>query len=137
MNARFAPLMLALTLALTACAANEERRQQVEAVDDFVKVNELESARSIALRNRESYDHEMLGDEYALVETRGGWHLVRFTMRCTSFYDNRPDPDIRRNAGMLAAGEDTIRGCRIKDIYPIDEAQAEELRQIGTAPGET
>lgn len=130
MKTRFAILLVTLVAALGACAANEERKEETEAIDDFISANELEDARVISLRQMETYRHEMLGDYYALVSTKNGEYLVKFFMRCFEFEPSKPRPDVRRNANALIAGEDTIRGCRIEAVYPIDTGQRDELRQM-------
>ena len=134
MKTRFAILLIAL--ALGACATNERRQQETQAIDDFIVANELEDTRRISLHPMETYRHETLGDYHALVSTRRGDYLVTFFMRCVEFSPAAPPPDVRRNANEVVAGEDTIRGCRIEAIYPIDAGQRDELRQIvDGAPG--
>ena len=43
--------------------------------------------------------------------------------------------DIRVSGRILYADFDTIRGCSIGKIYELPEAQLEELRVLGDAPG--
>ena len=133
MKTRFALLLVAL--ALGACAANEGRQEETEAIDDFIGVNALEEMRSVSLRPMETYGHEMLGDYHALVSTRGGDYLVRFFMRCVERDFSAPRPDVRRNPNELVAGEDTIRGCRIEAVYRIEAGQRDQLRQMMELPG--
>ena len=134
MKIRF--VVLLLVVGLGACANSEERRQQTYAINDFIEVSELETVNTISLRFKETYRHEMLGDYHALVRTADGDYLVTFFARCVDYEAAAPRPDRRRNTNMLAAGEDTIRGCRIKSIFPVDAAQRDELRELGKAPGE-
>ena len=128
MKTRFAILLIAL--ALGACSTNEERQQETQAIDDFIVANELEDTRKISLQPMETYRHEMLGDYHALVSARRGDYLVKFFTRCLEFRPSAPPPDVRRNSNEVVAGEDTIRGCRIEAIYPVDAGQRDELRQI-------
>ena len=44
-------------------------------------------------------------------------------------------PDKRHDANTIRSRFDTIRGCRIAEIYALDEVEAEEIKNIGEAPG--
>ena len=45
-------------------------------------------------------------------------------------------PDIRYDSSVLRARFDTLRGCRIDKLYAIEPGQADELRNLGWAPGD-
>ena len=131
--------VLASFLLLVGCASQPSGVPEIDesgAVDDFVAINELEDV-DVA-RTTNSFDYGYLTDRYVVVTTRRAYYLVQLYGRCPELTDPSADvqPDIRYDAKAIRAGVDTIRGCRIKNIYEIDEAQALELKQIGEAPGE-
>lgn len=113
-------------LFVAGCAANDDKRP--DPVEDFIKVNELEETREI--RSFDRLDLTVLNDYYVIVGSRADFYLLRYFSRCRELPSGRVAADVRRDANVIRAGADTLRGCRIKSIYAIDEAQAEELRQI-------
>ena len=120
---------------MTACASTTEIPSK-QAVDDFVAVSELQETGDI--RHFGTLQHTYLNDHYVLVTTRKEEFLVEFVRRCHELRDNyQITPDIRRESNTIRAKFDTIRGCRIKAIYAINKGQAEEIRSLGDAPGET
>lgn len=128
------PTIIVIALALAGCAtAHQEER--INAVKDFVEVNDLEQAESI--RSFEQLGQEVLNDEYVIVSTRREQWLLEYAYRCVEDpISRRTRPDVRRDPGRIYAGSDTFRGCQIRALYPITAEQAEELREIGKAPGE-
>jgi len=114
-----------------ACAAQEEKP---DAIADFIKVNQLESVSQI--KTFHQLDLTVLNDDYVVVQTKSGTYLVSYVTRCIEGPSGRPAPDIRRDAHVLQARVDTLRGCRIDAIYVIDETQVEELREIRRNPGD-
>ena len=126
----------ALVLAALSACASQAPQDQSTAVDDFVEINDLDEVR--VARTLDQFDYDYLSERYVVVETGRKYFLVEFHGRCRELttYDMDIQPDLRRDAKALRAGEDTIRGCRIKTMYEIDEVQAMELKQIGRAPGE-
>ena len=132
---RESTLVLLLVL-MGGCAAQQSTQEDSDAIDDFIAISDLEEVDSIRTIDRFEYDY--LTDRYVIVTTRRSYRLVEFHGRCRELTTSNMDvqPDFRYDAKTLNAGEDTIRGCRIKTIYEIDKVQAEELKQIGEAPGE-
>lgn len=129
----------AMLMLLAGCASQPQGVPDIDesdAVDDFVAINELE--RTDVARTTNSFDYGYLTDRYVVVTTRRSYYLVQLFGRCPELTDVTANvqPDIRYEARAIRAGVDTIRGCRIKSIYEIDESQALELKQIGEAPGE-
>lgn len=134
---RKSTLMLVLLLILLGgCAAQQAPQDESDAVEDFIAISELDEVDVI--RSMDRFDYDYLTDRYVIVTTRRQYHLVEFFGRCRELttYDMDVQPDFRYDPKALRAGEDTIRGCRIKTMYEIDKIQAEELEQIGEAPGE-
>lgn len=120
---------------LSACATQPPPQQeQSDAVKDFIEVNELEEVGVIRTMRR--FDFDRLSDSYIIVEASREYYLVQLFGRCRELTDTDVAPDFRHDAKTLRAGEDTIRGCRIQRIYAIEKVQAQELENIGEAPGE-
>ena len=113
-------------LFVVGCAVNDDKRP--DPVEDFIKVNELEDVREI--RSYDRLDLSVMNDYYVIVSSRRDFYLLRYFSRCRELPGGRVEPDVRRDSRVIRAGVDTLRGCRIKSIFAIDEAQAEELRQI-------
>jgi hypothetical protein len=115
-----------------ACAT---ARPQVdkEAVDDFVSVRALEEVDKIRTDSSDSY-HE-LNEYYVIYQTRKGDYLFQFPRRCWELDERRVTPDKRWEGNTIRARFDTLRGCRIDKIFGLTEADAEELKQLGEAPG--
>ena len=113
-------------LFVVGCAANDDKRP--DPVEDFIKVNELEDVKEI--RTYDSLDLFVMNEYYVIVSSRRAYYLLSYVSRCWERPGGGVEPDVRRDGRVIRAGADTLRGCRIKSIYAIDEAQAEELRQI-------
>ena len=127
MKAFIAMLLFGL---LVACAAQRVSGVD-EAIADFVVLSELEEMDRIRTRNQ--FGASELTERYAILKTRKDIYLVEF-LRCPPKLNNGDvTPDIRYDKNVLRPREDTIRGCRIKKIFAIDEAGAEELKLLAEA----
>ena len=82
------------------------------------------------------FSHRIISQRYVTLETHRENFLVAFSRLCRELTLNEVTPDIRYEKNILRARFDTIRGCRIGQIYAIDKGQAEELRNLGKAPGD-
>ena len=119
------------------CSTTAQAPREVEAVRDFVVAAELEEVREIRLRRQLGYTE--LNVRFVLVPTRRNDYLVEFQRDCRALRNTEITPDmvdVRQNRNVLRAKFDTIRGCRIARIYEITEAQSEELKVLGDAPGD-
>lgn len=131
--------MIAATL-LAACAGQDTERQQaideeVQAVRDFIAVRGLEEVAKMPSATTDSW--ESIEDHFLIYEARRDTFLVEFSRRCYDLDDNtRIVADQRREAGTVRARFDTLRGCRIHKLYALTADEAEELRNLGEAPGE-
>jgi len=124
-------VFMVLAALLTACATSKPQVDK-EAVDDFVAVRKLESVDSL---RAESFDGWTDINEYYLIYTgRRGEYLIRFGRACWEIRDNVIVPDKRWDASRIEARFDTIRGCRIAEIFALTEADAIELRHLGDPP---
>ncbi len=126
---------LVVLIFLTACATTGQE-EQVSATKDFIEVNELEETDAIRAFY-ERIEQHVLNDRFVIVSTRKEQYLLEYSYPCRDDpFTQRPKPDIRRDSSAIYAGSDTFRGCKIKALYVITEDQAEELKNIGEAPGE-
>jgi len=131
-----AVLLTVSALLLASCATTSRQDAHVQAIEDFIHVGELEAATEI--RHYDQTHHEYLNDHFVFLTTRKEQYLVKFVRRCTELRDNtRIKPDVRREAHVIRAKFDTIRGCRIESIYPVNKGQVEELKSLGNVPGST
>ncbi len=129
----------AVLLLVAGCASQPQGVPEIDdsgAIDDFVAINGLDPV-DVA-RTANDFDYDFLSDRYAVVRTRRSYYLAQMFGRCPALMNVNADvpPDLRYDAKAIRPGVDTIRGCRIKNIYEIDKTQAQELKQIGEAPGE-
>lgn len=124
--------LLALVL-LGGCAASPDRHV-TDAVADFIQVAELTPEDSI--RTRAGYSYSVISERYVILKADTDFYLVEFTRDCRALYALRVPPDYRYDKNTLSARFDTIRGCRIARLYGLEEWQAEELKNLGDAPGD-
>ncbi len=124
--------MIASLALLVACAATPETPPELEAVRDYVEVGELEQADRI--RTHGSDQWTPLTEYHALYGSRDGWYLLEFSRICRELTDNtRITPDYRYDHNVLRSRIDTLRGCRIDRIYPLTDAQKEEIEALVNA----
>jgi len=127
--------ILSAALILAACETTGQLASQ-QAVEDYVAVSELEDVAEV--RYRQQLRQRYVNDRFIILENRSGKYLVEFVTRCMELRDNtRITPDIRHEANIIYAKFDTIRGCRIKKIYEINDGQAQEITTLGDAPGDS
>ena len=131
------PAALATIFVLGGCNLNPFQAEENEAVLDFIYTSDLEEVDSI--RFFQQYTYTYVNDQYVTIPTSSGDYLVEFTRTCPELRQNRFTPemvDYRDDNRTLRARFDTIRGCRIGKIYEVTAAQAQELAELGDAPGE-
>ena len=129
----YATLVVLMLLAACATTGQEER---INAIKDFIEVNELEKV-DVIRTFFDQPDQHVLNDRFVIVSTRREQYLLEYPYPCRDDpLTRRPKPDVRRDSNAIYAGSDTFRGCQIRAIYPITEDQAEELKNMGKAPGE-
>ena len=127
--------ILSAALILAACETTGQLASQ-QAVEDYVAVSELKDVADV--RYRQQLRQRYVNDRFIILENRSGKYLVEFVTRCMELRDNtRITPDIRHEANIIYAKFDTIRGCRIKKIYEINDGQAQEITTLGDAPGDS
>lgn len=134
----YATTALAIVL-LGACAGHEETASDdtpstVSAVQDFIAVRGLEEVKKIPTSGQDRY--QAIENEFLIYTGRRGIYLLEFTRRCYELDDqSRIVADERWNAKYMYSRVDTIRGCRIARMFALTEAEADELANIGDAPG--
>ncbi|HSM30385.1 MAG TPA: DUF6491 family protein [Woeseiaceae bacterium] len=122
--------VLACSLALlAACAGTPEIPPDTQAVRDYVEVGELQDVDRIRTHGNDGWRPLTL--HYAIYSGRDGRFLLEFNRICREMYDNTMIlPDRRYDHNAMRRGIDTLRGCRIDAMYPLSEAQAEELEAL-------
>ena len=124
--------MVTLIIALLAGCAAQTGPTVDDAIADFVLAAELDEVDII--RTWDQYGTSDLTERYIILRTRKDVYLVRFDRRCPKLNELKVTPDIRYDKNALRPRVDTIRGCRIKEVFAIDEASAEELKTLSIAP---
>ena len=127
------------TLILAACSGTVTKLgpgKETEAVRDFVVASELQEVPRIRLTDQVKYQY--VNDYFIVFPTSRGDYLIEFRGRCTELRRRiwtADMVDIRVTTKLLYADYDTLRGCSIGTIYELPEAQLEELKRLGDAPG--
>jgi len=125
-------LIALLPLTLLAGCASDKLRIDKAAIDDFVAVRGLESVDSIRTDSSDGWTD--VNDHYLIYTARRDQYLIRFSRACWQIRDNVVEADRRADFSRLRARFDTIRGCRIAEIFALSEQDATELRELGDAP---
>lgn len=130
-------LVLPAALVVAACSSTTQVPQETEAVRDFIEAADLIPVDRI--RTGRSTNHSYISDHFVIIEGTEAEYLAEFRQRCHDL--TRPDftpemVDERRDPNQLHARFDTIRGCYIDKLYELTPEQAEELRNLGDAPGD-
>ena len=130
---------IVLSALLLACVAQDTQdkpatQDKEQAVRDVVAVRDLEELDKLRSSSNDSW--QVIADEFIIYETRKAAYLVEFTRACYALEDRtRIVADIRREMNIMRSRFDTIRGCRIRKIFALTEAEAAELKQLGESPG--
>lgn len=136
--------IIAATL-LSACASTSTPMPNNTAVEDFIAAADLEDTRS--LRRRSADRWTAINEKYIIYTARREQYLVAFQRDCPALVeglqcrevsgvirgpaDMLGCMDVRTGTNDLRAGFDTLRGCVISEIYPLNEGQAAELKNLG------
>ena len=133
-------LLLLMVAALGACATKDTSQKEIiektqnQAVIDFIEVRGLQEVDKMRSTERDGWD--VITITYIVYKSRRDYYLVEFARPCYELRDNREvTPDIRANANYIRAKFDTLRGCRIARIYELSPDEANEIENIGEAPG--
>jgi len=133
-------VVVVVMIALSACATKDNSQKQTveriknQAILDFIEVRGLQEADKIRSTERDGWDSVTM--TYIIYKARRDRYLLEFSRPCYELRDNREvTPDIRANPNVIRAKFDTLRGCRIARIFPMTQEEADELKNIGEAPG--
>lgn len=131
--------MRAITIAallplLAACAGTNEIPADTQAVQDYVAVGELRGVDRVRTHGSDRW--APVTDYFAIYNGRDGQVLLEFNRACREMFDNtRITPDRRYDHNLMRRGIDTLRGCRIDGMYPLTDAQAEEIKALAQNAG--
>lgn len=125
-------LLFAAAFVLVACATTPQEVEK-EAVEDFIAVRNLPEVDKIRSDSTDGWYE--LNNYYVIYQTRRGDYLFQFARRCWELDEQRVTADKRWDANTVRARFDTLRGCRIDKIFSLTETDADELKQLGSAPG--
>ena len=99
-----------------------------EVVSDYVETAELDEVSNIRKGNKDSWTR--LNDRYIIYRGNNDY-LVEFRANCGEIRNNSWIPaDYIHDHRNLRAREDTIRGCIVERIYPINRDQRVELKNL-------
>ena len=121
--------MAAVLALVVGCTGTPEIPEDTQAVRDYVEVGEL--AQTDRIRTHGSDSWRPLTLHFALYSGRDGAFLLEFTRLCREMFDNTSiTPDRRYDHNVMRRGIDTLRGCRIDRMYPLTEAQKQEIEAL-------
>ena len=126
-------LLLAALVMLSGCVTTQPEVDKAS-VDDFVAVRELPELDKIRTDSTDGWYE--LNNHYVIYQTRRGDYLFKFARRCWELDEQRVTADKRWDANTIRSRFDTLRGCRIEQIYGLTETDVTELKQLGESPGE-
>ncbi len=121
---------------LFACSAQppQETMDKNQAVKDFIEVRELEQTDK--LRSHRSKGWDEITNRYIIYRGHRQDYLVAFSQPCWQLSDTSwIIADERSDPNYIRAKFETLRGCRIAEIYPLTSAEVAELENIGEPPG--
>ena len=130
-----AALFVTTLAMLAACAGTPEVPPETQAIRDYIEVGELQEVASIRTRSTDRWTEAT--SYFALYESHEGPVLLEFAHLCREMHDRSTvTPDRRYDHNVMRSREDTLRGCRIRAMYPLTEAQALEIEALAN-PADT
>ena len=134
-NRRAGKLILAISPALlAACAGTPETPPDTQAIRDYVEVGELQQTDRIRTLGKDEW--WPLTKRFAIYNGRDGAFLLEFGHTCREMFDNTTvTADRRYDRNIMRTGIDTLRGCRIDKMYPLTEAQVQEIEALVKTAG--
>ena len=122
-------LSIALLIGFTVTTAYAQDQQTATTIDDYIQVNELGKISKIRTRNNDNTT--FLNTGYAIYHSGKKNTLIKFRRECQALTkDEVRLPDTRTNKDYLFASSDTLRGCRIDSMYPLEEHQVAEVKAL-------
>ena len=131
-----AAALVAMAASFVACAGAPEIPRDTEAIRDYVEVGELPEVDQLRTTLGRD-DWAPLTRRFVIYTGRDGKFLLEFAYPCREMFDNTTiTADRRHDLQFMRRGIDTLRGCRIDKIYPLTEAQAQEIEALAKAAGD-
>ena len=122
-------LTVALLLGFAATSALAQDEQAVTSIDDYIEVNELKKVSKV--RTAQNDHTSFLSNSFAIYHSGKRNTLIKFKRECESATKDRPrTSDTRTTRGYLTASSDTLRGCRIGSMHPLEEGQVDEIKAL-------
>ena len=128
-------LVFATVAMLVSGCATQERavtQDEEQAIRDYILVRGLEEVDRMRSSRSDSWDE--LDEHFIIYDARRSAYLVEFYRACYKLNETRVTPDLRREANIIRARSDTIRGCRVDKIFALTEADVAELKSLGELP---
>lgn len=126
--------LLGLLVLLAACAGTPEIPADTQAVRDYIEVGELGQVDRVRTHGSDKWTP--VTNHFAIYNGRDGQFLLEFTRLCREMFDNTTfGADRRYDHNVMRRGIDTLRGCRIDGMYPLTDAQAEEIKALARSAG--
>ena len=120
---------LVLMLGLIAAAGYAQDEQAVTTIDDYIEVNELKKVSKV--RTAQNDNTSFLNTGFAIYHSGKRNTLIKFRRECQALNMDRPTvPDTRTTRGYLTASSDTLRGCRIAAMHPLEEHQVGAIKAL-------
>ena len=128
-------LILAVSPALfAACAGTPEIPPDTQAIRDYIEVGELPQTDQMRTGGRDEWSAQT--KHFAIYRGREGPVLLEFRQTCREMFDNTTiTADRRYDQYIMRTGVDTLRGCRIDKMYPLTEAQVQEIEALVKSAG--
>ncbi len=121
--------LVGLLALVAACAGTPEIPAATQAVRDYIEVGELGQVDRIRTHGRDEW--APVTNYFAMYKGHDGRFLLEFRRVCREMFDNtRVTADRRYDHNVMRRGIDTLRGCRIDRMYPLTDAQAEEIKAL-------
>ena len=129
-------VLVMLSAFLAACAGTPETPPDTQAIFDYVEVGELQEVDQLRTSlGRDAW--APLTRRFVIYTGRDGHFLLEFSHPCREMFDNTTiTADKRYDRHTMRSGIDTLRGCRIDKMYPLTEAQAQELEGLVKIAGD-
>ena len=128
MTTRLIAGLMILVVGAPAFAQDSQSDEEMT-IADYVAVGELESVSKIRTRDHDSWSY--LTDKYILYTSGQEKTLVQFRTTCRDLRRNQiRHADVRSDKNHMRTGHDTIRGCRIDAMYPLEEHQVAEIEAL-------
>lgn len=119
---------------LGACASGEVREDRtaasIEETQAWLRAVQPETVKNINFR--EPLRYEYLNNKFVTMDVRGSLYLLELERTCPAltYEPGIHTQDNRVVRGVVRAGADTIRGCRIAHIYRVPDVEREAAPEV-------